>query len=243
MAAMLCRRACSRNRTRGVLSSPAPAGGRSRASSPAVTGDRCAGPPKPFSVASMGQRRIPATCSSSYLAPSERGPACELSRRLLRLATGSAPARRHCPRPGLRYRPPAAQAPRTTVAARPGSLAIAGTLRLLIGKTQAPAVSPVDSAQHHLGHRQLGVQRGPGDGTKIQGHPVGERLVPGSGHHRHLRPLEALADPGKPASLLRVVVVELIHHDRGLVHQQYSGASFPAQSAAFPFRLRSSGTG
>src|SRR6266540_133871 len=64
---MLLARASPRRSTRGELRRPERAWGRSAASCSAVTGSRCDGPPKPFSVAVIAQRRSSATRSSSYI--------------------------------------------------------------------------------------------------------------------------------------------------------------------------------
>src|SRR6266545_7456375 len=64
---MLLARASPRRSTRGELRRPERAWGRSVASCSAVTGSRCDGPPKPFSVAVIAQRRSSATRSSSYI--------------------------------------------------------------------------------------------------------------------------------------------------------------------------------
>ncbi len=82
-----------------------------------------------------------------------------------------------------------------------------------------PAVDPLDTAQHHLGHGKLGVQRRLGHGAEIQRHPVGQRLVPGGRDDRDARSVEVLADTGVPPGLLRVVRGELVHDDSGLVHE------------------------
>src|SRR6266508_3726463 len=65
---MLLARASPRRSTRGELRRPERAWGRSVASCSAVTGSRCDGPPKPFSVAVIAQRRSSATRSSSVIA-------------------------------------------------------------------------------------------------------------------------------------------------------------------------------
>ena len=193
MAAMLCRRACSRNRTRGVLSSPAPAPGRSRASCPAVSGERWAGHrPETLLRRVDGPAAQPGDLLHVVHGPVRTGawPA--------RSAADSSGRPRRAHRPGVVVCLLGCGIGRTLRLGEPawrlgeGPMAVAGRVRLVVGKTQTSAVSPVDSAQHHLGHGQLGVQRGPGDGTKVQGHPVGERLVPGS------QPPPTLASPRSP---------------------------------------------
>ena len=82
-----------------------------------------------------------------------------------------------------------------------------------------PAVGPVDTAQHHLGHGQLGVQRRLSHGAQIQRHPVGERLVPRSRDDRDTRSVKILTDPGVPPGLLRIARGELVHDDGGLIHE------------------------
>jgi hypothetical protein len=73
--------------------------------------------------------------------------------------------------------------------------------------------------QHHFGHRQLGVERRARDSAEVQRHAVGERLIPGRRHHRHMRAAEALTDLSQPPDLLRVAIGELVHDNRRLVHE------------------------